>query len=96
MAKTSGKISKQKEIEKKKRKKRKVSLVLIMIILIVGGICAYLLMSPSFNIQEITVKGNQQLTIQQVLSLAEIKRGDKMLLLADKKQGLALVKCSRF
>jgi len=78
MAKTSGKINKQKEIEKKKRKKRKVSLVLIMIILVVGGICAYLLMSPSFNIQEITVKGNQQLTRQKVLSLAEIKNGDNI------------------
>ena len=31
-----------------------------------------------------------------VMEMFEIKRGDKMLLLADKKQGLALVKCSRF
>jgi len=31
-----------------------------------------------------------------VMEMFEIKCGDKMLLLADKKQGLALVKCSRF
>ena len=76
--KTSGKINKQREIEKKKRKKRKVSLVLIMIILIVGGICAYLLMSPSFNIQEISIKGNKNLSNQKILALAEINRGDNL------------------
>ena len=31
-----------------------------------------------------------------VMEMFEIERGDKVLLLADKKQGLALVKCSRF
>jgi len=31
-----------------------------------------------------------------VMEMFEIQRGDKLLLLADKKQGLALVKCSRF
>ena len=31
-----------------------------------------------------------------VMEMFEIERGNKMLLLADKKQGLALVKCSRF
>lgn len=78
MAKTSGKINKQKEIEKKKRKKRKTKLIFIMIIACVGGICAYLFTSPSFNIEEISVKGNTQLTNQQVLSLAEIKKGDNI------------------
>lgn len=78
MAKKSGKINKQKEIEKKKRKKRKFTLTFLGIILIVGGICAYLLMSPSFNIQEITVKGNKQLTRQQILKLSEINNGDNI------------------
>ena len=31
-----------------------------------------------------------------VMEMFDIKCGDKVLLLADKKQGLALVKCSRF
>lgn len=78
MAKTSGKINKQREIEKKKRKKRKVTLILVLIILVLGGICAYLLTSPSFNIQEISVKGNQQLTNQQIIELAEIKIDDNI------------------
>lgn len=78
MAKTSGKINKQKEIEKKKRKKRKNTLIFITIMLVIGVIFAYLLMSPSFNIQDITVKGNKQLTRQQVLTLAEIKQGDNI------------------
>lgn len=78
MAKTSSKINKQKEIEKKKRKKRKTTLIFLMFILTIGGICAYLLMSPSFNIQEISVIGNKQLTRQQVLSLAEINNGDNI------------------
>ena len=33
---------------------------------------------------------------QQVLDLFEMECGDKVLLLADKTQGLALVKCSQF
>lgn len=31
-----------------------------------------------------------------VLEMFKIQRGDKMLLLADKKQGLALIKCTQF
>ena len=78
MARISGKINKQKEMEKKKRKRRKVTLIFIMIIFVVGGICAYLLMSPSFNIQEISIKGNKNLTNQKILALAEINRGDNL------------------
>ena len=78
MTKTSGKISKQKEIEKKKRKKRKAALIFAILILVLGGISAYLLTSPSFNIQGITVKGNTQLTNQQIIGLAELKIGDNI------------------
>ena len=78
MAKVSGKISKQREIEKRKRKKRKFSLILILIILLVGGISAYLLTSPSFNIQEISINGNSKLSNQQISELAEIQRGDNI------------------
>jgi len=78
MAKTSGKISKQREIEKKKRKRRKATLIFIMIILLIGGISAYLLTSPSFNIQEISIKGNEQISTDKIYQLAEIKRGDNI------------------
>lgn len=77
-AKTSGKISKQREIEKKKRKKRKASLIFVVIILVIVGICAYLLTSPSFNIQEISIKGNKQITNQKINQLAEVKIGDNL------------------
>lgn len=77
-AKTSGKINKQREIEKKKRKKRKARLILIMIILVIGGISAYLLTSPSFNIEEISIKGNKQITNEKIIQLAEVKKGDNI------------------
>ena len=32
----------------------------------------------------------------QVLEMFNIKRGDKVLLLADRKQGMAVIKCSQF
>lgn len=76
--KTSGKINKQREIEKKKRKKRKARLILIMIILVIGGISAYLLTSPSFNIEEISIKGNKQITNEKIIQLAEVKKGENI------------------
>lgn len=78
MTKTSGKINKPKEIKKKKRKRRKSKLILMMIILVVGGISAYLLTSPSFNIQQISIKGNEQVSNQKINELAEIKIGDNI------------------
>jgi len=78
--KTSGKINKQREIEKKKRKKRKAILIFIMIILVIGGISAYLLTSPSFKVQEISVKGNEQISSLEVIKLAQIKNGDNIFL----------------
>jgi len=76
--KTSGKINKQREIEKRKRKQRKSKLILVIIILIIGGISAYLLTSPSFVIQEISIKGNSQLSAQKIIQIAEIQRGDNI------------------
>lgn len=77
-AKNSGKINKQREIEHKKRRKRKATLTLIVILLVLGGISAYLLNAPNFAIQEITIKGNKQLTTEQIRQLAEIKKGDNI------------------
>jgi len=76
--KTSGKMSKQREIEKKKRKKRKLTLIMIIILLVVGGISAYLLTSPSFDIQEISINGNSKISNQKILKIAEIQRGDNI------------------
>lgn len=76
--KTSGKINKQREMEKKRRKKRKSTLILLMIILVIGGISAYLLTSPSFEIQEISIKGNEQVSNDKIKQLAEINKGDNI------------------
>ena len=78
MAKNSGKINKQKEIEKKKRKRRKTTLIFVISILVLGGISAYLLTSPSFSIQDIKIKGNKQLSNQQIISLSDLKIGDNI------------------
>lgn len=69
---------KVKTSKKVKRKKRKFPLILILIILLVGGISAYLLTSPSFNIQEISINGNSKLSSQQISALAEVQRGDNI------------------
>ena len=78
MAKISGKINKQKEMERKKRKKRKATLIITLLLLILGGVSAYLLTSPSFNIQQISIKGNQLVSNQKIIQLAEIKVGDNI------------------
>lgn len=78
IVKTSGKINKQREIEKKKRKKKKVTLIMILLILFIGGISTYLLTSPSFKIQQISIKGNEQISNQKINQLAEIKKGDNI------------------
>lgn len=72
------KINKQREIEKKNRKKRKVKLVMLLIITILIAAGAYLFTSPSFNIQEISIKGNNQLSTQKVKQIAEINVGDNI------------------
>ena len=77
-AKTSGKNSNKRQKEKKKIKNRKPILIVIFILALLGGISAYLLTSPSFTIQEISIKGNNKLSYQQILQLAEVKRGDNL------------------
>ena len=76
--KNSGRINKQRQIEKKKRKNNKTKLILMVMLLIIGGISAYLLTSPSFAIQKITVNGNSKVSKQQILKLADIKNGDNI------------------
>ena len=49
-----------------------------MVILVICGISAYLLTSPSFDIQEISVKGNKQISNEKIIQLAEVKKGDNI------------------
>lgn len=76
--KTTGKINKQREIEKKKRKRRKNLLIITGVLLVLGIISAYLLTSPNFEIQEISILGNKQITNQKIMELAELKKGDNI------------------
>ncbi len=76
--KASGRLNQQREIEKKKRKRRKRKLIFVMLLILIAGISTYLLTSPSFNIQEISVKGNKQLSNQQIMELAKMKIGDNI------------------
>lgn len=79
--KTSGKVNKKKRNNKKKpqnSKKRKIILTIILLILFIGGICAYLLISPTFKIKQISISGNQQLSNQKIMNIAEVKVGDSL------------------
>ena len=66
------KINKQREIEQKRRKKRKTTLVVILIIIVTGALGTYLSISPTFKIEKISVRGNEQLTKEKVQEFAII------------------------
>ena len=72
------KINKQREIEQKRRKKRKTTLIVILIIIVTGALGTYLSISPTFKIEKISVRGNEQLTKEKVQELAGIKKGDNI------------------
>lgn len=76
MANKKGKSNKKQKRKMNKKRKNKIAIFLIFIILIF--IVAYLITSPSFNINEISVKGNSQLSKQKIEEIAEIKTGDNI------------------
>lgn len=67
------KITKKQEMAKRKRKIvfRAVKYSILLVILISSGI--YFLLSPFFNIKEITVSGNTKITKEEIFSLSGIK-----------------------
>ena len=79
-AKPRNKINKQREIEQKRRKRKKNIVITILIIIVLAIIVAYLLKSPTFKIKTITVNGNEQLTREKVLEIADIQIGANLLL----------------
>lgn len=76
--KTTSKINKQKQIEQEKRKKRKIMLTIFIIIVVITVICGYLLTAETFQIRDIKITGNEQLTSEQIQELSEIKIGDNI------------------
>lgn len=77
---SSYKKNKQKEIEIKKRKKRKIILIIIILLLLIILCCAYLFTSEQFNIKNITIIGNNQLTQEEIYNLSNIKLNDNIFL----------------
>lgn len=71
-------LTKQQEIAKAKRKKVfKIVRWFTLIAIIIGGII-YTLMSPIFNIYEITVQGNTKISTETIISLSELNIGDNI------------------
>lgn len=66
------KLTKQQELSRKKRKKIfKFIKILFLIAVIVGGII-YAMLSPIFNIKDISVTGNSKISSELIISLSEL------------------------
>lgn len=68
-------FNKQRENEKRKRQKRKIRLIIAIILIGIIGIVVYLLNSPTFNIKNIEVTGNEQINDSEILDISGIKVG---------------------
>lgn len=68
---------KQKKILKKKQKIKKVIKLITILALISGGII-FALVSPIFNITDIEVANNNQITTDTIISLSGLKNGDNI------------------
>lgn len=63
-----------KEVEEQLKKKKKIAFVLktcVLLIVIVGAVL-FMLLSPIFDITKVTVKGNEKITSQEIISLSGI------------------------
>lgn len=72
---SSGRMSKQREIEKRKRKKRKSRLIVILIIIVIIGIIIYLLNAPTFALFDVEITGNHQLNSEEVFAQSGLELG---------------------
>ncbi len=63
--------------QEKSKKVKKVASILFLIILCITAITLFLL-SPIFNITEITVKGNEQISSNEIISLSRIEKGTNL------------------
>lgn len=73
---------KQNEIKEKKRQKRnkrvKLFLKIFLFIILIGGAIIFALTSPLFNIKEIKVVNNTQVSSETIISLSEIQIGENI------------------
>lgn len=70
--------------EKNKKKNGKIIKIALLLILIVSAI-VFALLSPIFNIQNITITGNEQVTKEELKSLSGIKIDDNIFKVQNKK-----------
>ena len=66
------KISKKQEMAIKKRKLIQIIRTIILIGILIGTLI-YILLSPLFNIKDVTVTGNNKLSKEEIISLSEIR-----------------------
>ena len=71
--KNKNKASKQARFERKKKKIKKFLKFLTLVFVIIGGF-VFAFVSPIFNINEITVKNNNQIATETIISLSELQK----------------------
>ena len=76
------KPNKKIDLKKEKRKRRAIAFLkaIIIITIFIGTILAIML-SPLFKIEKIEIQGNKKITIDEVLTLCEIKEGENIFLI---------------
>ena len=67
------KLSKEEEKRKKRNKKIKFVLEILLLLAIIAGGIIFAMLSPIFNIQEIQVNNNNQVSGDTIISLSELK-----------------------
>lgn len=67
------KIEKQEQKRKSRNKKIKLVLKIIVLLAILGGVITFALVSPIFNIKEIQVINNENVSSETIISLSELK-----------------------
>lgn len=68
---------KQAQILKKKKKIKKIIKVITLFLLIIGGV-VFALVSPIFNIDEIIITNNQQISTDTIISLSQLQIGKNL------------------
>lgn len=69
-----------KEEKKRKKRKRKVKFILKIVLLlgIIVGAIIFAMVSPIFNIKEIQVTNNNQISAETIISLSKLKTGENI------------------
>lgn len=71
-------LNKQERKRKKRNKKIKLVLKIVLLVGIIAGGTAFALISPIFNIKDIKVLDNNQVSSDTIISLSELKTGENI------------------